>query len=203
MKKIWSVILSVVFICAACVPFSVQAVGRTGSMLTFKCYNCDNVIRPAIFMESNFYCILDLPPYLAIKDSDMDTVCFIAYEEFYCSTCESESVVGFQLNSTGDYFCANSYSSFLIDPYVSDVLYVIFEKSVQGIITGDPVPNATGYELYERTGNVFMLKARSSTLEFDLTTLNLSSGDHYFVVIATAPGYEESKESNEVVYTVK
>lgn len=98
------------------------------------------------------------------------------------------------------------------------------EQTLAYIITGDAVPNATSYELYEvmenpnagggildiETGDIsgtqnkiYMLKATSSTLYFNLTTLGLSAGSHVFVVKAKADGYLDSDYSNEVIYTVQ
>lgn len=73
------------------------------------------------------------------------------------------------------------------------------------IIKGALVPNATAYNLYEKvtTGQTveYVFKATNTEINFNLTTLNLSEGDHTFVVQATAPGYESSDYSNEVTYT--
>lgn len=72
----------------------------------------------------------------------------------------------------------------------------------QGIITGAAVPNATMYELYLHYEGVFTLMATSSTIDFDLTSLDLEPGEHQFAVRATAPGFVPSSYSNLVTYTV-
>lgn len=57
---------------------------------------------------------------------------------------------------------------------------------------------------YSKTiSDSYTLKATSSTLYFDLTTLGLSAGSHVFVVKAKADGYLDSDYSNEVIYTVQ
>ncbi len=69
-------------------------------------------------------------------------------------------------------------------------------------IKGDAVANATSYELYEKVGTSYNLKATASEINFNLDNLNFEAGDHVLVVKAKADGYEDSDYSNEVTYTV-
>lgn len=79
--------------------------------------------------------------------------------------------------------------------------YIVESASVRAnIITGDAVPNATDYALYEKSGTAYTLKATANEISFDLTTLGLSAGSHIFAVKATADGYTDSDYSNEVTY---
>lgn len=70
-------------------------------------------------------------------------------------------------------------------------------------VKGDAVPNATSYELYEKVGTSYNLKATASEINFNLDNLNFEEGDHILVVKAKAEGYEDSDYSNEVTYTVE
>ena len=69
-------------------------------------------------------------------------------------------------------------------------------------IKGDAVANATSYELYEKVGTSYNLKATASEINFNLDNLNFEAGYHVLVVKAKADGYEDSDYSNEVTYTV-
>lgn len=71
-------------------------------------------------------------------------------------------------------------------------------------IWGEQVANAETYTLYEKAadGNYTAVGENGTELYFDLTALDLSEGDHTFVVQASADGYPPSAYSNEVVYTV-
>ena len=71
------------------------------------------------------------------------------------------------------------------------------------IIKGANIADATAYELYEKVGSTYTLKTTGSSINFDLSSLNLSLGEHTFVVRATATGYTPSDYSNEVTYTQK
>ena len=75
------------------------------------------------------------------------------------------------------------------------------EADTRHIIKGANVADASAYELYEKIGTQYTLKTTGSSINFDLATLNLSVGEHTFVVRATATGYTPSEYSNEVVYT--
>lgn len=70
-------------------------------------------------------------------------------------------------------------------------------------VKGDAVANATSYELYEKVGTAYNLKATASEINFNLDNLNFEEGDHILVVKAKAEGYEDSDYSNEVTYTVE
>lgn len=70
-------------------------------------------------------------------------------------------------------------------------------------VKGDAVANATSYELYEKVGTAYNLKATASEINFNLDNLNFEEGDHVLVVKAKADGYEDSDYSNEVTYTVE
>lgn len=92
-------------------------------------------------------------------------------------------------------------------PY-GQTYYLVFEEPIQGIITGDLVPNAEYYQLYEKIGTEYVLVRTQGNLEFDLNEVvnepgHDSPGDYTFVVKACAEGYESSDYSNEVIYTVK
>ena len=69
-------------------------------------------------------------------------------------------------------------------------------------IKGNPVANATSYELFEKTGNTYTSLKTASEINFNLDELSLSGGSHTLVVKAKADGYEDSDYSNEVVYKV-
>ena len=75
------------------------------------------------------------------------------------------------------------------------------EADTRHIIKGANVADASAYELYEKIGTQYTLKTTGSSINFDLATLDLSVGEHTFVVRATATGYTPSDYSNEVVYT--
>ena len=75
------------------------------------------------------------------------------------------------------------------------------EADTRHIIKGANVADASAYELYEKIGTQYTLKTTGSSINFDLVTLDLSVGEHTFVVRATATGYTPSDYSNEVVYT--
>lgn len=86
---------------------------------------------------------------------------------------------------------------------IDDGTYYIVEGTAAStggsVITGEAVPNATSYELYEKSGTSYTLKSTSTEIRFDLTSLNLSAGSHTFVVKAKADGYQDSDYSNEVI----
>lgn len=69
-------------------------------------------------------------------------------------------------------------------------------------IKGNAVANATSYELYEKKSGIYNSLQTKNEINFDLSALNLATGDHVFVVKAKADGYEDSDYSNEVTYTV-
>ena len=86
--------------------------------------------------------------------------------------------------------------------------YFDFEESVQGIITGETVPNAEYYQLYEKRDSNYVLVRTNGELYFDLNEImsepgNDMPGDYTFVVVACGEGFESSDYSNEVVYTAK
>lgn len=69
-------------------------------------------------------------------------------------------------------------------------------------IKGDAVANATSYELAEKLSSGEYTKlAENSEINFNVSDLGLSVGDHTLVVKAKATGYEDSDYSNEVKYT--
>lgn len=77
----------------------------------------------------------------------------------------------------------------------------VFAASSKRII-GASIPNATSYELYLLKNGVYTLMQTSSSINFDLLSLDLDPGDHQFVVRATAPGFAPSSYSNVVTYSV-
>ena len=76
----------------------------------------------------------------------------------------------------------------------------VFAASSKRII-GASIPNATSYELYLLKNGVYTLMQTSSSINFDLLSLDLDPGDHQFVVRATAPGFVPSSYSNVVTYS--
>lgn len=70
-------------------------------------------------------------------------------------------------------------------------------------VKGNAVANATGYELLEKTNGAYTSLAEASEINFEVSALNLASGDHTLVVKAKADGYVDSDYSNEVVYSVE
>lgn len=69
-------------------------------------------------------------------------------------------------------------------------------------IQGPAVPNATSYELAEKSGSTYTTLATASSISFDLSALSFAVGSHTLVVKAKASGYADSSWSNEVTYTV-
>lgn len=67
-------------------------------------------------------------------------------------------------------------------------------------IKGEPVANATLYELYKKSSGNYDKLAENTEINFEVSTLGLSAGNHTLVVKAKASGYEDSDYSNEVVY---
>ena len=70
-------------------------------------------------------------------------------------------------------------------------------------IKGNPVANATSYELFEKSGSIYTSLKTGSEINFNLDELTLAGGNHTLVVKAKADGYEDSDYSNEVVYFVE
>lgn len=70
-------------------------------------------------------------------------------------------------------------------------------------IKGNPVANATSYELFEKSGSIYTSLKTGSEINFNLDELSLSAGQHTLVVKAKADGYEDSDYSNEVGYEVE
>lgn len=69
-------------------------------------------------------------------------------------------------------------------------------------IKGDAVANATSYELAEKlSSGEYNKLAENSEINFNVSGLGLSVGDHTLAVKARATGYEDSDYSNEVKYT--
>lgn len=69
-------------------------------------------------------------------------------------------------------------------------------------IKGDPVANATSYELHSKEAGGSTLLATKNEINFNLDELNLSAGTYTLAVKAKADGYQDSDFSNEVTYTV-
>ena len=67
-------------------------------------------------------------------------------------------------------------------------------------IKGNPVANATSYELFEKAGSIYTSLKTASEINFNLDEISLSGGSHTLVVKAKADGYEDSDYSNEVIY---
>ena len=70
-------------------------------------------------------------------------------------------------------------------------------------IKGNPVPNATYYELHKKEAGGSTPLATKNEINFNLDELNLSAGVYTLAVKAKADGYEDSDFSNEVTYNVK
>jgi hypothetical protein len=69
-------------------------------------------------------------------------------------------------------------------------------------VKGNPVANATSYELFENVSGVYTSLATANEINFEVSALNLAAGDHKLAVKAKADGYEDSDYSNELTYTV-
>lgn len=69
-------------------------------------------------------------------------------------------------------------------------------------IKGEPVANATLYELYKKSSGNYDKLAENTEINFEVSALGLAGGNHTLVVKAKASGYEDSDYSNEVVYSV-
>lgn len=69
-------------------------------------------------------------------------------------------------------------------------------------VKGNPVENATSYELFEKIGSAYNSLKTGSEINFKLDELGLSGGNHTLVVKAKADGYEDSGYSNEVTYVI-
>ena len=67
-------------------------------------------------------------------------------------------------------------------------------------VKGNPVENATSYELFEKINGAYKSLKTGSEINFDVSALGLAAGEHTLVVKAKADGYEDSDYSNEVVY---
>lgn len=70
-------------------------------------------------------------------------------------------------------------------------------------VKGNPVENATRYELFEKVGSNYTSLATGNEINFEVSALGLSGGDHVLAVKAYAEGYADSEYSNELVYTVQ
>lgn len=69
-------------------------------------------------------------------------------------------------------------------------------------VKGSAVPNATSYELAEKSGTSYTTLATENEIDFDLSTLSFADGNHTLVVRAKADGYTTSDWSNGLTYTV-
>lgn len=67
-------------------------------------------------------------------------------------------------------------------------------------IKGNPVANATSYELYKKVNGVYTLLNTNSEINFNLDALDLAPAQYTLAVKAKADGYEASDYSNEVTY---
>ncbi len=70
-------------------------------------------------------------------------------------------------------------------------------------IKGEKVANATSYELHEKVGDSYNKLAEKNEIDFEVSAIELTKGNHTLVVKAQADGYEDSDYSNEVVYASK
>ena len=176
--------------------------------------------------------------YIAIKSNDGSEILYEQVDDFsniYVTVTSTGATISSEyVNDTYTYTGDKNFLGLAVtanatspDYAIGDTAgggtyYIVESASVRAnVITGDAVPNATGYELYEvmedpnagggildiETGDIsgtqnkiYTLKATSSTLYFTLTTLGLSAGSHIFAVKATADGYTDSDYSNEVTY---
>lgn len=69
-------------------------------------------------------------------------------------------------------------------------------------VKGTAVENATSYELYEKIGSEYNLLDTAEEINFEVSALGLSEGNHTLVVKAKGDGFDDSDYSNEVIYTI-
>lgn len=69
-------------------------------------------------------------------------------------------------------------------------------------VVGNPVANATRYELFKKSGASYSSLATAQEINFEVSALGLEEGNHTLVVKAKADGYSDSGYSNEVTYVV-
>lgn len=69
-------------------------------------------------------------------------------------------------------------------------------------IKGNAVENATSYELLEKVGSTYNSLATNEEIDFEVSALGLSTGEHILVVKAKAEGYSDSDYSNEIIYSI-
>jgi len=69
-------------------------------------------------------------------------------------------------------------------------------------VKGNTVENATSYELFEKVGGTYTSLATASEINFDVSALAFSGGNHVLVVKAKGEGYADSNYSNEVIYAL-
>lgn len=68
-------------------------------------------------------------------------------------------------------------------------------------VKGYAVANAEEYELLEKNNGKYTVLAAANKIDFNVSDMLLSTGEHILVVKAKAAGYADSDYSNEVVYT--
>lgn len=70
-------------------------------------------------------------------------------------------------------------------------------------IKGDPIANATSYEIFEKKNDTYTSLDTAAEINFKVESLGLvNSGDHVFAVKAKAEGFEDSDYSNEVTVNI-
>ena len=70
-------------------------------------------------------------------------------------------------------------------------------------VRGNAVANATSYELLEKTADgTLVSKAEAGEINFEVSALGLTPGNHTFVVKAKADGWVDSEPSNPVTFNV-
>lgn len=73
------------------------------------------------------------------------------------------------------------------------------ETASKVYVRGNAITNATSYELFEKSGSgTYTALATKDTIDFEVSAMGLSVGNHTFVVKAKADGYDDSDYSNEV-----
>lgn len=206
MKKILSFFLVVATIFSVMIV-PVQAASETALVMVCKeCGDSFYFISCIGTVNIHFY-----ETYFEVFEYGELVEC-LDYDAILCSCCDGKQIVGFERFEDA--------GSMDVDICFPDILTIagggkcyiqpVFEEvaSIRGIITGDPVPNAEYYQLYEKRDSNYVLVRTNGELYFDLNEIMLEPGydmpgDYTFVVVACGEGFESSDYSNEVVYTAK
>lgn len=136
--------------------------------------------------------------------------CWDCVAEFTCTEKITglirEDGVTYDLSITTDKYPNNYYAfiSLLPGGYTYYCYYEGYsETSSPCTVKGNKVTYAEHYELYLVENGQYEFVDMNATIDFDLSSYSLQSGDHVFVVKAVALGFEDSNYSNEIVYTVE